>query len=213
LFDVEHVIFTGPDDPKIREITTRMSRFVCNLETGYERCTEKAYIVETKAPIVFSRHTPDKVTAEKNVYLITKLEKNGSRVFLAPGVIAVIVFINKRFDQSSAEEAQLFFLNYFARQIKGAGVDGNDLLINGKKVMGMTVIFNEPNGTAMIRFMLTVKSESVIKMTDDEDFADRKYKTITGVCDETGMSEGAIRALVSGFPETVLLWGMGNAAK
>jgi hypothetical protein len=206
LFDVEHVIITDPDDPIIREVTTRMSRFVCNLETDHERFTEKAYIVETKIPIAFSRHTPDKVTAEKNVYLITRMEKNGSRVFLAPGVIAVIIFMRKRLDQNSAIKAQDFFLNYFSKQIKGACIDGNDLLINGKKAMGMTVMFNELNGTAIIRFMLTIKSESVRGMTNDEDFADRKYKTITGVCDETGMSEDTIRTMVNGFPETVLSW-------
>jgi hypothetical protein len=189
-----------------------MSRFVCNLETGYERFTEKAYIVETKIPIAFSRHTPDKVTAEKNVYLINKMEKNGSRIFLAPGVMAVIIFMRKRLDQNSAKDAQSFFLNYFAKEIKGTRIDGNDLLINGKKAMGMTVMFNEITGMTMIRFMLTIKSESVRGMTNDEDFADRKYKTITGVCDETGMSEDTVRALINGFPKTVLSWGPENGA-
>ena len=206
MFDVEHVIFTGTDDPKIREITTRMSRFACNLDTEQERLAEKAYIVETKTPIVFSRYTPDKVASQKNVYLITKQEKNGSRIFLAPGVMALVLLMRKRIDQNSAKEAQLFFQNYFAKKITGACIDGNDLMINGKKAMGMTVMYNEQSGMAMIRFMLTLKAESVRTMTGAGDFADRKYKAIAGVCDETGMSEDAIRTLVNGFVETALSW-------
>ncbi|MDR0464244.1 MAG: hypothetical protein LBG94_03900 [Treponema sp.] len=85
MFDIENIILTNPDDPKIREVTTRMSRFVCNLETEEERYKEKAYIVETDIPIVFTRYTPDKVISEKNVYLITTSEKNGSRIFPKAG--------------------------------------------------------------------------------------------------------------------------------
>jgi hypothetical protein len=206
LFDVERVIVTSPDDPKIREITIRMSRFVCNLEAEQERLTEKAYIVETKIPIVFSRYTPDKVTSEKNVYLITKNEKNGSRVFITPGVMAFAMFIRKQLEENSAKEAQVFFQDYFVKQIKGAYRDGNDILIDGKKILGMTVVYNNLDGMAMIRFVLTLKSKSIKDLTVDEDFIDRKYKGITGVCDETGMSEETIRAMVYGFVETALSW-------
>jgi hypothetical protein len=206
-------MITDPDDPKIREVTTRMSRFVCGLETDQDRFTEKVYIAETTIPIVFSRYTPDKVTSEKNVYLITRLEKNGSRVFLAPGVIALIMFMRKQINEKSAKEAQSFFLDYFAKRIKGACVDGNDMLVNGKKVMGMTIMFNEQNGMTMVRFMLTIKSKSVRGMTGTEDFAEKKYTNITGVCDETGMSEDIIRSLVNDFVDTALSWRPGNAAE
>jgi hypothetical protein len=213
LFDVEHIFLTDQDDPKIREVTTRMSRFVCNLETGREYLTEKAYIAETNIPIVFSRYTPDKVTSEKNVYLITKLEKSGSRIFLAPGVMVLILFMRKRVDEKSAKEAQVFFLDYFAKQINGACINGNDMMIGGKKVMGMTVMFNEQNGMMMVRFMLTLTAKAVENMTSEADFAEKKYKNITGVCDETGMSEDAIRTLVNGFIEVALSWRPGNAAE
>jgi hypothetical protein len=206
LFDVEHVLFTGPDDPKIREITTRMSRFACNLDTEQERLAEKAYIAETKTPIVFSRYTPDKVSSEKNVYLITKREKNGSRVFLAPGVLAFIMFIQKRLNEKTVKDAQSDFSDYFVKQIKGARTDNNDILIDGKKVMGMTILYNELYNTAIVRFVLTMKSEFVRSMTGADDFAETKYKNITGVCDETGMSEDTIRTMVNGFVETVVSW-------
>jgi len=207
LFDVEHVLFSGPDDPKIREITTRMSRYVCNLEKEQERFSEKAYIVEAKKPIVFSRYTPDKVTSEKNVYLITNHEKNGSRIFLAPGVIALIMFMKKRWmDEKKAKAAQEYFMDYFITQIKGTYIDGNDILIGSKKIMGMTVMYNNLFNTMMVRFMLTLKAGSAQSAAREEDFAERKYKGITGACDETGMSEDTIRGIVSGFVKYVLFW-------
>jgi hypothetical protein len=205
LFDVEHIFLTDPDDPIIREVTTRMSRFVCNLESEQDRLMEKAYIVETKIPVVFSRYTPDKVESQKNMYLITKQEKSGSRIFLAPGVIVLIMFMQKRIDEKSLREAQAFFLDYFVKQIKGAYADGNDVLINGKKTMGLTLMPNV-NGTTMIRFMLTLRAETIKTMTSTEDFEDRKYRGITGVCDETDMSEDSIRTLVEGFVESALTW-------
>jgi len=214
LFDVEHVLFSNPDDPKIREITTRMSRYVCNLESEQERMAEKAYIVETAVPIIFSRYTPDKVTSEKHVYLITKQEKSGSRIFLVPGVIALIMFIRKGpVDDHSAKLAQSFFMDYFIKQIEGAYADGNDVLIDGKKIMGFTVMYNNTHNTMMLRFMLTLKSELLMKsVARDEDFTEKKYSRITGVCDETGMDEDTIRKMICGFVEIALAWRLENAA-
>jgi len=65
MFDVERIILNDPEYPKIREVAIRMSRFVCNLETEEERYKEKAYIVETNIPLIFSRYTPDRVASKK----------------------------------------------------------------------------------------------------------------------------------------------------
>jgi hypothetical protein len=215
LSDIERILLTNPDDPKIKELTTRMSRFVCSLENEQDRETEIAYIVETKIPLVFHRYTPDKVESQKNVYLITKLEKNGSKVFLTPGVMALIMFMKIGYpaDGSTAKNAQLFFMDYFIKQIKGAYIDGNDVLIGGKKIMGLTVLLNGTTRTAMIRFMLTAKSKCVKYVTSDKDFEDRKYSGITGVCDETGMSEESVQEMIYGFIKIARAWRPGDAAK
>jgi len=211
LFDVEQILLTNPDDPKIREVTTRMSRFVCNLETKEECFKEKAYIVETDIPIVFSRYTPDKVTSEKNVYLITKLEKSGSRIFLAPGTIAFIMFIRtEAMDIFSVKDIELFSLKFFTKHIKNSYTDGNDILINGKKVMGFTLVYNNVLNTLMIRFILTLKSKVLNDFIQDEDFKDRKYKEITGVCDETELSENDVREIINRFIDIVLSWRKTN---
>ena len=211
MFDVEQILLTNPDDPKIREVTTRMSRFVCNLETKEECFKEKAYIVETDIPIVFSRYTPDKVTSEKNVYLITKLEKSGSRIFLAPGTIAFIMFIRtEAMDIFSVKDIELFSLKFFTKHIKNSYTDGNDILINGKKVMGFTLVYNNVLNTLMIRFILTLKSKVLNDFIQDEDFKDRKYKEITGVCDETELSENDVREIINRFIDIVLSWRKTN---
>jgi hypothetical protein len=166
---------------------------------------EKAYILETKIPIVFSRYTPGKVESKNNVYLIIGKEKNGSRIFLTPGVIAFVMFMRKRIEEKHLNEATSFFLNYFLEQIKESYADRNDVLIDGKKIMGLTIMPNV-NGSTMIRFVLTLRAETIRNMTSAEDFEDRKYKGITGVCDETGMNDDAIRSLVNGFVEAALSW-------
>ena len=214
MFDVEHILLTNPDNPKIREVTTRMSRYVCGLESEQECLTEKAYIVETTIPIIFSRYTPDKVATKEYVYLIPKQEKNGSRIFFTPGVIALIMFMKKGpLDENSVKAAQLFFMDYFVRQIDNSCTNGNDVLINGKKIMGITVLANNINNTVMIRFMLTLKSKFITIYSRDEDFAERKYKGITGVCDETGIDEDTIREMVNGFIDIALSWRPENAAE
>jgi hypothetical protein len=178
-----------------------------------EYLTEKAYIVETKIPIVFSRYTPDKVASKENVYLITKQEKNGSRIFLVPGVIGLIMFMQKKqMNEKSIKTAQEYFMDYFIRQIKGAYPDGNDVLIDGKKIMGMTVMCNNIYDTVMVRFILTMKSEYIKTLSLDEDFIDRKYKSITGVCNETGMDENTVRRMVDEFVNIALSWRAENAA-
>lgn len=207
MFDVEHIFLTDPNDPKIREVTARMSRFVCNLQTKSECFNEAAYIVETDVPVTFTRYTPDKVTSKKNVYLITEQEKSGSRIFFCPGVIGLIMFLKtgKTIDEGNVKSIQSSFMEYFINQIKGAYADGNDILINGKKIMGITVIHNISNGTLMIRFILTCKAERLKLLVSKDDFVGRKYKDITGVCDETGISESEARGMVKSFITKALL--------
>jgi len=205
LFDVERILLTDPDDPKIREVTTRMSRYVCNLENDQERLTEKAYLVETKIPIVFNRHTPDKVTSQKHIYLITNLEKDGSKIFLVPGVIALIMFLKKEgMNEDTAKTAQKHFLNYFTKRINGAYPDGNDLLINNKKLMGMTIMYNNLYDTVAVRFMLTMTTEYIPTLEDD--LSDKKYIGIGGVCEETDLTEEDIREMANDFINEVINW-------
>jgi hypothetical protein len=208
---VEYVTLKTPDDPIIREVTTRMSRFVCGLETEQERGKEKAYVVESDFPLVLSRYTPDKVTADKNVYLTTACEKNGSRIFLVPGVIALIMFFSAKGDERTAEEARKMLQDYFVKRIEGSCAEGNDILINKRKVMGITVYYNPVHNLVMIRFVLTLKAGYIAGMAGELDFADRKYKGITGVCDETGLREETVRAIVSESIDFVLAWRPENA--
>jgi hypothetical protein len=194
------------DEPIIREVTTRMSRFVCGLDMPSESKKEAAYIVETEVPLVFSRYTPDKVTAEKNVYLITKLEKSGTRIFLAPGVIALIMFFRSKGDEKTAKAVQRALQDYFTSHIKGASADGNDLLINNKKIMGITAIQRIDSEMMMVRYMLTMNVEHIAAITTDTDFEDRKYKNITGVCNETDVSTDEVRAMVEESINIVTAW-------
>jgi lipoate-protein ligase A len=183
-----------------------MSRFVYGLDTPGEIKKEAAYIVETEVPLVFSRYTPDKVTAEKNVYLITKLEKSGTRIFLVPGVIAVILFFRSEGDEETAKAVQAALQDYFTSRIKGASADGNDLLINKKKIMGITVIQRIDSEMMMVRYMLTVKAEHIAAITTATDFEDRKYKNITGICDETDLSTDEVREIVEESIKIVTAW-------
>ena len=118
MIDVERVFLTDPDDPKIREITIRMSRFACNLESEEERYKEKAYIVETNVPIILKGYAPYNVTSEKYVYITPKPQKSGSRIFIVPGVMALVMYINTiPIDEETAKIATDFALNYFTSRI------------------------------------------------------------------------------------------------
>jgi hypothetical protein len=189
-----------------------MSRFVCGLEKEEERFNEMAYIAESAAPVVMERYAPDKVASRGNVYLITNTEKNGSRIIFTPGVLAFVMFIkNKIADDKAAAEATSAFIDYFTSGIKGAYRDGNDLLICGKKAMGMSVIFN--GDMAMVRFVMTLRAEAVNAFFSERDFDGYKYKGVTGVCDETSIGEGDARAMVYEFANYLMKWRQKNASE
>ena len=210
---MEHVLLTDPDDPKIREVTTRMSRYACAIQWN-EDLTEKAFVVETEIPIVFTCYAPDKVTSEKYAYITPKGQRSGSRIFLTPGVIALIMFLKKEgMNENTVKAAQKYFLNYFVERIAGAYPDGNDLLINNKKIMGIAIHYNPIANTANIKFMLTMKSEFIKSLTTDEDFIGRKYTGIGGVCEETDLKENAIREMAEDFINVVLNWRPDNGRK
>jgi hypothetical protein len=206
LLNIERPLLKTGDEPVIREITTRMSRFVLALDAPGEREKEAAYIVETETPVVITRYTPDKVGAEKNVYLITALEKSGSKIFLAPGVITPVMFIRVNGGEKTALEVRKALGDYFTARIKGAYTDGNDLLINRKKVTGFTVIYRVDSRMLMAAYMFTIKAAHVAAMTTGADFEGCKYTGIAGVCDETGLSENDVRAMVEESVSMVMNW-------
>jgi len=207
LFDVEHILLTDLNDPKIEEITTWMSRYVCNLETEQERLKEKAFIYETTVPFNLTRYTPDKVASKQKVMLTPQREKNGSKIAIAPGVICLVMFMQKKgIDEKSAMDATKYYMDYFIKQIKGAYADNNDILIDGKKTLGFALIYNSILDRIMIRLGLIMRSEGINKLTADEDFTMKKYKSLTGVCEETGMDENAVRKMVNGFIDIALSW-------
>jgi hypothetical protein len=139
-------------------------------------------------------------------------EKNGSRIMFAPGVLAFVMFFRKKItDDKAADEAAAAFIDYFTNRIKGAYRDGNDMLICGKKAMGMSVIYN--GDMAMIMFVLTLKAEKVNAFFSERDFDGYKYKGVTGVCDETLISEDDARAMVTRFIDYAREWGKENASE
>jgi hypothetical protein len=189
-----------------------MSRFVSGFEKEEERFIEKAYLAESAVPVIMTRYVADKVASRGDVYLITNSEKNGSRIIFAPGVIAFIMFIKKKItDDKAADGVTAAFINYFTGRIKGAYRDGNDLLICGKKAMGMSVIYN--GDMAMVRFVLTLRVEKVKVFFSERDFDGCKYKGITGVCDETVIDERDARAMVIRFIDYALEWRPENASE
>lgn len=207
MFEVKHILLTDPEDPVIRDITTRMSRFVCNLETNEECLKEEAFIIETEVPIVLKCYAPDKVTNEKNVYLTPKEQRSGSRIFITPGVIALVMFLKTPcINLKSAKEATSLFIDYFVKRIKGAYSDNNDILINGKKILGLAFHCNPELETSNIKFMLTFNSDYIKSLINSDDFTDRKYSDITGICNETNLSADAVRNIVNGFIDVVLSW-------
>lgn len=207
MFDVKRILITDLDDPIIHEITTRMSRFACDLETNEECLREDTFLIETEVPIVLKCYAPDKVTNEKNVYITPKEQKSGSRIFITPGVIALVMFLKTpRINLKTAKEATDLFINYFVKRIKGAYSDNNDILINGKKIFGISVFYNEALETTNIKFMLTYSSVYIKYLTSKEDFENRKYDDITGVCEETDLSAEDVCDMVNEFTDLVLSW-------
>jgi hypothetical protein len=189
-----------------------MSRFTCGLEKEEERFNEMAYIVESRVPIILHRYTRDKVASRGDVYLIPNPEKNGSRIIITPGVIAFAMFMRKKIDSDkAADEAAAAFIDYFTNRIKGAYRDGNDMLICGKKAMGISVIYNDD--MAMAIFVLTLKAEKVNAFAGAGDFDGCKYKGITGVCDETLIGEGEARAMVARFTDYAREWRPKDASE
>ena len=76
--------------------------------------------------------------------------------------------------------------------------------------MGISLYRNPILSTANVKFMLTLKSEYINSITTSADFQDRKYNGITGVCDETEMTEDDVRKLVDDFIVEALSWRREN---
>jgi hypothetical protein len=207
---VERLLLKSPDDPVISEVSARMIRFVCRLETEEERYRENAYIAETALPLVFTRYTADRFTGEKNSYVCTAVEKNETRICLAPGCAVFIAFMNRKTGLAGGEELAMALRDGIARRVPGARGDGNDVLLGGKKAAGITVLINPDAGTAMARLALTMESAALREAFPDESFAGRKYAGITGIADGTGLSPEKAREILWGLPDIAEEWRSGG---
>jgi hypothetical protein len=199
-----------PDDPIIREVLTRMSRFACGLQTPGDIRDEVMYIGETVFPVKLARCRPGAVTKEKHLYLINDPGKAGRPMYFAPGVMVILIFINAVTDAGGAEELRRTAGELIADGIPGAVRDGNDTLVNGEKAAGLEV-FHAPGGPGVhVQMLLTLEAAAVKGMAAEADFEGRKYAGITGLCDGTGADRGKILDKVLRLPALIDEWRAAN---
>jgi hypothetical protein len=199
-----------PDDPIIREVLTRMSRFVCGLQTPGDIRDEVMYIGETVFPVKLARCRPGAVTKEKYLYLTADPGKAGRPMYFAPGCMLFLAFLDAAADKAKAGELVKKLCGYIAENIPGAAVEGNDVLVGSGKCCGVEAIFDPDRRGVHIQTIVTLEAAAAQAMTTEADFAGRKYGRIAGACDGGRMERGQARLMVLRLADLIAKWRAAN---
>jgi hypothetical protein len=199
----EHIVIDSGDDPRLKAELAHSTRAKCILEFPHELSEEYAIIGETRAAAPITRYSIDRMTDEKNITVTIDTEKNGTKLFFVPGVFLTIIHLcrnNLPDDPKKVDEYCDILIDYLKAQFPGAAADRNDLLLDGKKFAGMTVVTNSKTGRIYVGLLLTWNAEMIT--AGPEEFEGKKYGAITGA-DQTGLTHAETEEILYGFIDFV----------